>query len=214
MSLPEDSVNIDIRGCLLNPLSTIVKLAILGNKPVGTKICIQRNVLSFQEPGPFQSFCRYVFHYNKTDLQYMYNPIQIACSVYLSKKVSESKSGQKIERLRTLFQCAQKGLERLMETYKTCTIIRLCLSYFHVLIANHVDEVYQDRLFRKDSLTSLYTSSLLGELNAQWTEERMKVVLDLVGFLSNDSMAALNVKSLENIMETIDTQSREIFERQ
>ena len=101
-----------------------------------------------------------------------------------------------------------------METYKTCTIIRLCLSYFHVLIANHVDEVYQDRLFRKDSLTSLYTSSLLGELNAQWTEERMKVVLDLVGFLSNDSMAALNVKSLENIMETIDTQSREIFERQ
>ena len=218
MSLPEDSVNIDIRGFLLNPLSTIVKLAILGNKPVGTKICIQRNVLSFQEPGPFQSLCRYVFHANKTDLQYMYNPIQIACTTFLSKLSKDSTPStakpQKHERLRTLFQCAQKGLERLMETYKTCTIIRLCLSYFHVLIANHVDEVYQDRLFRKDSLTSLYTSSLLGELNAQWTEERMKVVLDLVGFLSNDSMAALNVKSLENIMETIDTQSREIFERQ
>jgi hypothetical protein len=215
MSLPEDSVNIDIRGFLLNPLSTIVKLAILGNKPVGTKICIQRNVLSFQEPGPFQSLCRYVFHANKTDLQYMYNPIQIACTTFLSKdSTSSTAKPQKHERLRTLFQCAQKGLERLMETYKTCTIIRLCLSYFHVLIANHVDEVYQDRLFRKDSLTSFYTSSLVSELNAQWTEERMKVVLDLVGFLSNDSMAALNVKSLENIMETIDTQSREIFERQ
>ena len=213
MSLPEDGTNIDIRGCLLNPLSTIVKLAILGNKPVGTKICIQNNVLSFQEPGPFQSLCRYVFHSNKTDLQYMYNPIQIACSMFLAKSKDGSKS-QKIERLRALFCCAQKGLERLMETYKTCTIIRLCLSYFHVLIANHVDEVYQDRLFRKDSLTTLYGTTLVSELNAQWTDERMKVVLDLVGFLSNDSMASTNVKSLETIMETIDKQTREIFERQ
>lgn len=214
MSLPEDAVNIDIRGYLLNPLSTIVKLAVLGNKPIGTKIYIQHNVLSFQEPGPFQSLCRYVFHYNKTDLQYMYNPIQIACTLFLPKPSSSSAKTQKAERLRALFQCAQKGLERLMETYKSCTIIRLCLSYFHVLISNHVDEVYQDRLFRKDGLTCLYTSSLLAELNAQWTDERMKVVLDLVGFLSNDSMAALNVKSLENIMETIDNQTREIFEKQ
>ena len=214
MSLPDDGTNIDIRGCLLNPLSTIVKLAILGNKPVGTKICIQNNVISFQEPGPFQSLCRYVFHSNKTDLQYMYNPIQIACATFLSKPKDGPSKSQKIERLRALFCCAQKGLERLMETYKTCTIIRLCLSYFHVLIANHVDEVYQDRLFRKDGLTTLYGSTLVAELNAQWTDERMKVVLDLVGFLSGDSMAALNVKSLETIMQTIDNQTREIFERQ
>jgi hypothetical protein len=101
-----------------------------------------------------------------------------------------------------------------MDTYKTCTIIRLCLSYLHVIIANYVDEVYQDRLFRKDGLTSLYTPSLVAELNAQWTDERMKVVLDLVGFLSGDSMASTNVKSLETIMETIDAQTRDIFERQ
>ena len=213
MSIPEDVTNIDIRGCLLNPLSTIVKLAILGNKPVGTKICIQNNVLSFQEPGPFQSLCRYVFHSNKTDLQYMYNPIQLACTAFLSKS-KDGPSKKNEQRLRALFCCAQKGLERLMETYKTCTIIRLCLSYFHVLIANHVDEVYQDRLFRKDSLTALYSSSVVTELNAQWSDERMKVVLDLVGFLSGDSMASLNVKSLETIMETIDRQTRDIFERQ
>jgi hypothetical protein len=213
MSLPDDGTNIDIRGYLLNPLSTIVKLAILGNKPVGTKICIQHNVLSFQEPGPFQSLCRYVFHSNKTDLQYMYNPIQLACVAFLSKP-KDSSSKKTEQRLRALFGCAQKGLERLMDTYKTCTIIRLCLSYLHVIIANYVDEVYQDRLFRKDGLTSLYTPSLVAELNAQWTDERMKVVLDLVGFLSGDSMASTNVKSLETIMETIDAQTRDIFERQ
>jgi hypothetical protein len=143
----------------------------------------------------------------------MYNPIQIACTTFLTKQKDGAKS-QKIERLRALFGCAQKGLERLMETYKTCTIIRLCLSYFHVLIANHVDEVYQDRLFRKDGLTTLYGTSLVSELNAQWTDERLKVVLDLIGFLSGDSMASVNVKSLETIMATIDNQTREIFGKQ
>jgi len=208
MALSDDSTNIDVRGCLLDPFSTIVKLAILGNKPVGTKICIQNNVLSFQEPGPFQSFCRYVFHSNKTDLQYMYNPIQIACYSFLSKKDTKD-----IKRIRAVFQCAQKGLERLMDTYKHCTIVRLCLSYFHVIIANYVDEIYQDRLFRKDSMTSLYGTTLVSELNAQWTDERLKVVLDLVGFLSNDTMATTNVKSLETIMDTIDRYTREICER-
>jgi hypothetical protein len=207
-SLSDDSAHIDIRGCLLDPFSTIVKLAILGNKPVGTKICIQHNVLSFQEPGPFQSFCRYVFHSNKTDLQYMYNPIHIACCSFLSKTDTKD-----IQRIRSVFQSAQKGLDRLMETYRNCTIVRLCLSYFHVIIANYVDEIYQDRLFRKDSLTALYGSGLVAELNAQWTEDTLKVVLDLVGFLNNDSMAATNVKSLETIMDTVDRRTREICER-
>jgi hypothetical protein len=82
-----------------------------------------------------------------------------------------------------------------------------------VIIANYVDEIYQDRLFRKDSMTSLYGTTLVSELNAQWTEERLKVVLDLVGFLSNDTMATTNVKSLETIMDTIDRYTREICER-
>ena len=123
MSLPEDGTNMDIRGCLLNPLSTIVKLAILGNKPVGTKICIQNNVLSFQEPGPFQSLCRYVFHSNKTDLQYMYNPIQIACSIFLAKQKDGSNKSQKVERLRALFCCAQRLIKEIQTAVELRAII-------------------------------------------------------------------------------------------
>ena len=54
-NLPENNQKINIKLFLLDPLSVIIKLAILGNKPVGTKILIQNNVLYFQEPGLFQA---------------------------------------------------------------------------------------------------------------------------------------------------------------
>jgi hypothetical protein len=72
-SIPDDNNNINIKMYLLDPLSVIVKLAILSNKPVGTKLLIQNNVIYFQEPGPFQALCRMVYKSIKTDLQYMYN---------------------------------------------------------------------------------------------------------------------------------------------
>ena len=57
-SIKDDNSNINIKLFILDPLSVIVKLAILSNKPIGTKLLIQNNVVYFQEPGPFQAFCR------------------------------------------------------------------------------------------------------------------------------------------------------------
>ena len=85
-SLPENNNNINIKLFLLDPLSVIIKLAILSNKQIGTKILIQNNIIYFQEPGFFQSIVRIFYKSNKTDLQYMYNPIQIACSTFLTKE--------------------------------------------------------------------------------------------------------------------------------
>ena len=85
-TLQENNNFINIRLFILDPLSVIIKLAILSNKPVGTKIYIQNNIIHFQEPGMFQAVCRYVLNTNKTDLQYMYNPIELACQHYLTEK--------------------------------------------------------------------------------------------------------------------------------
>jgi hypothetical protein len=76
---------INVCNFVLDPLSTIVKLAILAHKPPQTKLCIYNNVLYFQEPGPFQGVCRMFYNNQKTDLHYIYNPIQLACERYLGK---------------------------------------------------------------------------------------------------------------------------------
>lgn len=205
-SLPENNTKINVRSYLLDPLSVIIKLAIIGNKPVGTKILIQNNIIFLQEPGLFQSISRIFYNTNKTDLQYMYNPIQIACTTFLSKE-----NIQKTPRLKNLFICAQNGLKKLIETYKNCSILTLCLNYYYAIITNHIDQKYNDSIFYKDSLTNLYTKELIESLNEQWNTEKTKVILDLITFLLTDSMATNNVKTLETIMENSDPNSQKLI---
>lgn len=204
--LPENNNNVNIKLFILDPLSVIIKLAIISNKPVGTKILIQNNIIYFQEPGLFQAMCRYVLNTNKTDLQYMYNPIQVACQFFLKKEFIQT-----TPRIQSLFKCAQTGIEKLKETYKNCSMICLCLNYYHTIITNYVEQVYNETIFRKDNMTSLYSKEIIDKLNSQWSQEKIKVILDLISFLTNDKMATNNVKSLENIMDNIDFETQIII---
>lgn len=204
--LQENNNNVNIKLFILDPLSVIIKLAIISNKPVGTKILIQNNIIYFQEPGLFQAMCRYMLNTNKTDLQYMYNPIQLACHSFLQKEFIQS-----TPRIQSLFKCAQIGIEKLKETYKNCSMICLCLNYYHTIINNYVEQIYNENIFCKDSMTSLYSSEIIDKLNNQWTKEKIKIILDLISFLTNDKMAGNNVKSLENIMNNIDFETQELI---
>ena len=204
--LPDDSTTVNLRNYLLDPLSVIVKLAILASKPVGTKVCIYNNVLSFQVPGPFQGLCRLVYNLNRTDLHFMYNPIQLACTHYLSPAAIKARP-----RMKNLFIYAQRGLERLMETYRANSTIRHSLNYYHAIIANYVDTKYNASLFRKDGMSVLYGEELVASLNGQWTDKWIKAVLDMNGFLSDDSISPENIRVLESLMMTIDSQTNNIF---
>jgi len=204
-SLP-DNKKIDLQLYILDPLSVIIKLAILSNREVGTKICIASNVIYFQEPGPFQAFCRYIFNSNKTDIQYLYNPIELACQQYLSKTCIQQNS-----KIKDLFKCAQNGLIRLMETYKNCAVMRLCLNYYLSIISNHLEEKNNDTLFRKDNMSLFYTVDIMQKLTKIWTQEKIKIVLNLSTYLSNNENADTDVKSLETIMDGIDKHVKQVF---
>lgn len=206
VNLPENNSKINIKLFLLDPLSVIIKLAILGNKPIGTKILIKNNVIYFQEPGLFQSLARNFYNTNKTDLQFIYNPIQIACMTFLSKEYITA-----TPRIKNLFVCAQNGIKKLIETYKKCSIITLCLNYYYAIITNHIEQKSNDSIFYKDSITCLYSKELIDALTEQWTKEKIKIILELISFLTNDSMASNNVKTLETIMDNHDPNSHIII---
>ena len=204
--IPDDNTNLNIKSYILDPLSVIIKLAILSNKPIGTKLLIQNNVIYFQEPGPFQSICRMVYKTNKTDLQYIYNPIHIACLHFLSKPFIE-----KTPRMKQLFICAQNGLKKLIETYKNCSIITLTLNYYLALLTNHIQQLFNEHMFIKDGFTCYYTQTISDTLVKQWTPAKIKVVLDIITFLFENDDAANNVKSLETIMHGIDESTKTII---
>lgn len=205
-TIPDDNTKINIRSYILDPLSVIIKLAILNNKPIGTKLLIQHNIIYFQEPGPFQSICRIMYNSNKTDLQYMYNPINIACLHFLSKSFVE-----KTPRIKKLFICAQNGIKKLIETYKSCSIITLTLNYYYAILTNHIQQMFNEHMFVKDGFTCYYTQPICDTLNKQWSETKIKVVLDIISFLVDNDDAPNNVKSLETIMNGIDEHSKFII---
>jgi hypothetical protein len=201
MDLLPDNKTDNIHLFILDPLSVIIKLAILSNKPIGTKLRIDNNIIYTQEPGPFQAFCRYIFKNNKTDIQYLYNPIEFACQTYLTKTCL-----QQNPKMKDLFKCAQNGLLRLIETYKTCSVMRICLNYYLSLISNHLEEKNNAELFRKDGMTTFYTAEVFNKMTKIWTHEKIKIVLNLTAYLSNNENAETDVKSLETIMDGIDLQ--------
>ena len=186
---------------ILDPFSVIIKLAILSNKPIGTKIRINNNIIYLQEPGPFQSVCRYIFNNNKTDIQYLYNPIELACQQYLTTSVIKENP-----KIRELFKCAQSGLNKMIETYKASSVMRICINYYLSLISNHLEELNNTTLFKKDNMSVFYTSELLNQLKKMWTSDKIKIILNLTTFLCSDDNAETDVKSLETIMDGIDKQ--------
>lgn len=199
-TMPDDNTT-NLHLFLLEPLSVIIKLAIISNKPIGTKLRIGNNIIYLQEPGAFQAVCRYFFKSNKTDIQYLYNPIEIACNTYLTKPVI-----QQNPKIKELFKCAQNGILKLIETYKTCSVMRICLNYYLSLISNYLEEKNNDSLFRKDNMSPFYTTEIINKLSKIWTQEKIKIVLNLTTFLSSDDSAETNVKSLETIIDGIDKQ--------
>ena len=197
--IPDNAKNTNYKLYVLDPLSTIIKLAIIGNKPVGTKLCVYENIIYLQEPGFFQALCRIYYNTNKTDLQYLYNPIFYACQTYLSEKFID-----KTPTIKKLFSSAIVGLSKLKETYKQCPIISLCLNFYISVIENRLDEHMVDSLFKKDAMTSHYDSATLASLQSFWNSDRIKVVLDIVEFLCKDYSASNHVQSLQIFMSNID----------
>lgn len=184
---------------LLDPLSVIIKLAILSNKPVGTKICILNNLVHIQEVGPFQSFVRYWLKNNKSDLHYLYNPIEIACDNFLSVDIIDE-----YPTMIALFESALKGIDKLKETYKEHSMVILCLNYYSNIISNHLGDNFNGDLFKENDITELYTDDLVEKLNNRWTNEKLVVVLELNNYLSN------NINCIETFMKNIDKETSEI----
>lgn len=190
---------ISIQKYILDPLSVIIKLAILSKKRDGCKISVSNNIVYIQEAGIFQSFVRYLFKNNKVDIQYLYNPIELACTKFLNKDYLKNNI-----KIKKLFINAQRGLETLMETYKNFTIITHTLYMYYNIIANHLGEIYNPKLFIKDNISSIYNDELVKNLHSIWSEERIKVVLNMIEFIDQDKGSEHSVRCLDEFMIIID----------
>lgn len=120
----------------LEPLNTIIKLAIVSFKPIGTKISINNNIITFHESSFIQGTIRTLFGDNKQDLHSLLVPIYVACNRYLFN--------DSITDINLLFELSLKGLENLKETYVEYQLIGDALNLYISLIKYYLGKLKDD----------------------------------------------------------------------
>jgi hypothetical protein len=177
-------------------------------KPEGSKLCIMNNILYIQDAGPFQPFIRYIYKNNKSELQFLYNPIEFACQRFLQS--DEEEEDIEMPDLTHLFQNALNGIAKLMNTYKDNSIIVLCLNYYSNIISNYLGDNFNEDLFKKDATSCYYTDNLLYKLSKRWTNDKLLLVVKFNEYIYNHDTSIDSIKCLETFMQGIDEETTKI----
>lgn len=121
---------------ILDPMSTIIRLAILAYKPQGTKLSIHNNALYFQAPNYLQAPLRWGYSDNKEDLHNLHNPIAKALDWY----------DLKIDYVANIFKLAKKGLNTIKDCYKgnnDSNLVCHSLNYYSKMIDLKLNQAKQ-----------------------------------------------------------------------
>lgn len=195
----KDEKEINNKQYILDPLSVIIKLSILSKKTSGSKICIYNNVLFIHENNMLQPFIRYIYKNNKNNIQYLYNPIYIACNNYLTESFIKDHPY-----IKKIFMNAQKGLKELINTYSENTIIVHALYYYYNIIESYLTNKSLKNAFIDDYLTQYYTEDVIKKISSVWNTDKIKIILELCDYLDRDYQYSKNIKCLEEFMIIID----------
>jgi hypothetical protein len=163
-------VNNEKKNYVIEPLTCMIRLAMLAYKPRGTKICIYDNSIYIQEPGLLQGTLRWISGNNRNDIHYLLSPINKAIKRYKNKDNSEA--------IQNIFKLAIKGLMILRTSYTRHSIGNLTTHSLELYInkikmflegndVNHSDDELDDDENTYNSLKCL------------WTDEQLEIINDL-----------------------------------
>lgn len=197
-----NSPNMYYPSFVMDPLSIIVKLAIVGKKPQKTKISIMNHSIIIHEPGFFQGIVRYYNNSTKQDLHYLEAPIEVACIQYIIGK----KYALQRELIISLFYNAVIGLEKLSETYKQDSMVVLCINHYINIIHNSIS--MNSMIANKDNSyhEKYYNNVFIEKMNHIWSPEKIDIVLRLADCIGKPKPSSGSVRSLETFIEDIDTE--------
>lgn len=193
-----------VKSDIIDPLSIIIKLAIVSYKPVGTKISIGNNKLHIQNPSLFQGSLRTLYGDKKTDISMLQIPVVYACVRYLTGITSFYNTDMCT--FRWLFEKAIKGLTILKVTYEGNEIVYTINQLIHT-IQQFLDNNAQ-------SITSLTSSdvemknAIFSNLNTIWDKESLQVVtvmfnkIDKCGEMASKKQYL--IKTLEKFLSATD----------
>ena len=110
----------DPRNSILDPMTCIIRLGILGFKEIGTKVSVTDNSIKFNNPNIFQGAKRWSMGDNREDLHNIYNPIRKVVS-WFNLNAPE---------INGIIRYAIKGIHLLKSSYNQNSIVSHTLNLY------------------------------------------------------------------------------------
>ena len=114
---------------ILDPLTCIIRLAVLSFKPIGTKISVYENRISYNDPCVLQGPVRWSYGDKRGDLHNLYNPIKKALIWY---DIND-------EEIKGIVKFTINGINNLKKSYDPNSIITHSLDHYITLLTKKSD---------------------------------------------------------------------------
>lgn len=178
---------------VIEPLTCMVRLAILAFKPKGTKICIYENAIYIQEPSILQGTIRWLSGDNRSDLHYLLSPISKSIQRY---KTSNNPS------IKFLYELAVRGLIRLKTGYSGDVKSSLT-SHSIDLYINLIKDAIKGKISKEVVADDEGNNSAYNSFSCLWTPEQIELIHNLFQQAEkHKSDSDYYLEAIENILST------------
>lgn len=188
---------------VLEPLQSMIQIALLSFSPIGSKLSIYENLLSIQLYKWSQPFIRNYYNDKKDDLYYLFNVINRFNKFYVNK----SKTEDETRLFELINELAYNGLYNLIQTYsaKNDKSIINTLNMYKSMIKNPLlCEAYEKEKSNNDIIlynTNLNTSDNDSENESE--NESKNLIQNSIQNTNNKILSDIddlfiNIKSLYN----------------
>jgi hypothetical protein len=184
----------------IDPLCTIIKLALLHYKESGTKISIKNNTVDIQDSWVLQGIQRWYNDDGRNQLHQLKLPIFYFRGIVLSFIIFDHLAFEE-ETLNYLNDLVVKGLKKMRITYdidrKTGSLVKNCIDdYIKILTTPyHIDDyMIEMNKYNKPTIFAIYN-----EYTKLWHLDDIKIILDIFKLIENKEIPIIQNKLADSI---------------
>jgi hypothetical protein len=171
---------------VLEPLQSMIQLALLSICPIGTKLHIQENILYLQTPALTQPITRWYHCDKKDDLYFLYGVIKRYIKWY--NPASNKKSPVSVHLYQLITTMSMEGLNVLFKTYSSSdsnTVIHVIQMYRNLLEFNS-DKILMDE-FLVDEKQKINIDEVFERIITIYDDTILQVILNTLLLIKHES---------------------------
>jgi len=189
---------------IIEPLTCLIRLAILEFKPLYTKLSISNNRITYDEPTVLQGALRWSNGDRREDIHNIFNPI---------KKAGEWFDITNND-INTIFKFGIKGLEKLKMSYNENSTISHSLDYYKLYLSNKlINKVSKNEMKKHDTDVDIGTNTIYLKLKQLWNEREINIINNILLELDENKEDRERQESLIVALESILTRKESFVQK-